>query len=262
MESNTSTPSLSDTEMADQANIIKGPPALFKTYVDDPKISDITINLKDDRTVLLHKIVLCRGSEYFSNLFAKSPQDELELLDDEPEAMMAVLRHIYGLPYPSSSAELDETSSLLPHALVYVTAEKYQIHALKIESCSAMSDILLKNSKPKEHALEWLCSPDQLRALREIIIGTPASNTAGRNLLVTHRTHLMPGLNNNQAFMELVADLPGLGADLITNIYNGKDHDSDADYASAQDVSEDEESEDEDSEIEREESEDAEIEDV
>lgn len=157
--------------------------------------------------------------------------------------MMAVLRHIYGLPYPANSAEFDKTTSLLPHALVYVTAEKYQIHALKIGSCSVMSDILLKNSEPKEHALEWLCSPSQLRALREIITGTPTSDTAGRDLLISHCIHLLPGLNNNQAFMDLVAGLPGLGADLITNIYNGKDHDSDADYASAQDVSEDEESE-------------------
>ena len=74
MESNISTASLPDTEMADQANIIKGPPALFKTYFDDPKMSDIIINLKDDKMVLLHKVVLCRGSEYFSNLLAASSQ--------------------------------------------------------------------------------------------------------------------------------------------------------------------------------------------
>jgi hypothetical protein len=157
--------------------------------------------------------------------------------------MMAVLRHIYGLPYTTDLADSGNPTSLLPHATIYVTAEKYQIHALKVESCSAMSDILLRNASPKDHALEWLCSPDQLRALREIITGTPTSDTAGRDLLVSHCIHLMPGLNNNQDFMQLVADLPGLGADLIGHIYNGKDHDSDADYASAQDVSEDGESE-------------------
>lgn len=161
---------------------------------------------------------------------------------------MAVLRHIYGLTYAADLAEFDQTTSLLPHALVYTTAEKYQIHGLKIESCSAMSDILLENSEPKEHALEWLCSPDQLRAIREIITGTSTSDTAGRDLPVSHCIHLMPGLNNDQAFMDLVADLPGLGADLIANIYNGKDHDSDADYASAKDMSEDGESENEGSE--------------
>jgi hypothetical protein len=162
--------------------------------------------------------------------------------------MMAVLRHVYGLPYAADLAELDNATSLLPHAMVYTTAGKYQIHGLKIKSCSAVSDILLKNSSPKEHALEWLCSPDQLRALREVINRTPKSDLAGRDLLISHCIHLIPGLNDNRAFMDLVADLPGLGADLITNIYNGKDHDSDADYASARDMSEDEESENEDSE--------------
>lgn len=176
---------------------------------------------------------------------------------------MAVLRHIYGLPYAANLTEFDKTTSLLPHALVYVPAEKYQIHALKIEPCSAMSNILLKNSEPKEHALEWLCSPEQLRALREIITGTPTSDTADRDLLVSsHCIRLMPGLNNKQAFMDLVADLPRLGADLLTNIYNGKDHDSDEDYASAQNILEDEESEGEDSEIKKVKSEDAELEDA
>ena len=74
MESNISTASLPDTEMADHANIIKGPPALYKTYFDDAKLSDIIINLKDDKMVLMHKIVLCRGSEYLSNLLAELSQ--------------------------------------------------------------------------------------------------------------------------------------------------------------------------------------------
>ena len=70
MESNTSTSSVTDVEMANQANV-QGPPALFKTYFDDLKMSDITICL-NDRTVFLHKIVLCRGSEYFSNLLSEA----------------------------------------------------------------------------------------------------------------------------------------------------------------------------------------------
>ena len=73
MESNTSTATLPDIEMADQANIIKSPPALFMTYFDDPTRSDITIVLSD-RSVHAHGIVLCRGSEYFSNLLAESSQ--------------------------------------------------------------------------------------------------------------------------------------------------------------------------------------------
>lgn len=48
--------------------------------------------------------------------------------------MTTILRHIYALPYPADSAEFEETTSLPPHALVYITAEKYRIHTLRMES--------------------------------------------------------------------------------------------------------------------------------
>ena len=70
MESDASTASASDARMAYQARISKLPPALFKTYFDNPRMSDIKIILSGHRIVQLHKIVLCRGSEYFSNLLA------------------------------------------------------------------------------------------------------------------------------------------------------------------------------------------------
>jgi hypothetical protein len=47
----------------------KNLPELFKSYFDDPTLSDITIKLSD-RSVHLHQIVLCRRSEYFSTFLA------------------------------------------------------------------------------------------------------------------------------------------------------------------------------------------------
>jgi hypothetical protein len=48
---------------------IKNLPALFKSYFDDPTLSDITIKLSD-RSVYVHRIVLSRRSEHFSNSLA------------------------------------------------------------------------------------------------------------------------------------------------------------------------------------------------
>lgn len=39
----------------------------FKDYFNDPTFSDLTIRLSD-RTVKVHRIVLCRKSEYFDKL--------------------------------------------------------------------------------------------------------------------------------------------------------------------------------------------------
>jgi hypothetical protein len=78
MESNASTATVADVEMADHVNL-KGPTALFKTYFDDPTMSDIAIMLQG-KTVHAHRIVLCRGSEYFSNLLAESSQVRISSL--------------------------------------------------------------------------------------------------------------------------------------------------------------------------------------
>jgi len=42
-------------------------PKSWKDYFDSPTLSDLTIRLSD-RTVHAHRIVLCRGSEYFEKL--------------------------------------------------------------------------------------------------------------------------------------------------------------------------------------------------
>jgi hypothetical protein len=40
---------------------------LYKAYFDDATLSDLTIRLSD-RVIQVHRIVLCRRSEYFAKL--------------------------------------------------------------------------------------------------------------------------------------------------------------------------------------------------
>jgi hypothetical protein len=40
---------------------------LYKSSLDNPTLSDLTLKLSD-RTVHVHRIVLCRASEYFTSL--------------------------------------------------------------------------------------------------------------------------------------------------------------------------------------------------
>jgi hypothetical protein len=42
---------------------------LINPHFDDPKFSDLKIKLYD-RVVYVHRVVLCRGSEYFTSLLA------------------------------------------------------------------------------------------------------------------------------------------------------------------------------------------------
>jgi hypothetical protein len=136
----------------------------------------------------------------------------------------------HGLPYAADLAERHDSATLLPHVLVYTTAEKYQITGLKIESCVAMCDIVRFYSDHSDRARAWLGSSDHLDSLHQIHAGTPTSDTGGRDFPVTYCVNRLHFLSDNDAFMQLVADVPGLGAQLIAHKYNGKDHDSDEEY--------------------------------
>jgi hypothetical protein len=46
---------------------------LYRSYLDDPSLSDLTLKLSD-RAVHVHRIVLCRASEYFTSLLTRSFQ--------------------------------------------------------------------------------------------------------------------------------------------------------------------------------------------
>lgn len=152
----------------------------------------------------------------------ESNSKEVELHDDDPEAMTAVLRHLYGLPYAADLAEWHDGSTLLPHVLVYTTAEKYQVPSLKIDSLANLKNILHHHRGNGESASAWVVSPDCLSSLRQIHAGTTTSDTEIRGLLVAHCVEWndrMRALVNNHDFIQLITEVPGLGADFIARIY-------------------------------------------
>lgn len=59
--------------MANSQNNPAVEPDLYKAFFDDATLSDLTIQLSD-KTVRVHRIVLCRKSEYFTKLLTGSFQ--------------------------------------------------------------------------------------------------------------------------------------------------------------------------------------------
>lgn len=137
---------------------------------------------------------------------------EVELHDDDPAAMLGLLRHLYDLPYNTSPQTDDgkRWDSLVPHAEMFVVAEKYQMESLQNEICGNMGLRLDCNI----HEGQFSDVDDFVKALREIISHTSDNNRA-RTLMVRTCVMNLRELQDVSAFISLLREFGSLGADII-----------------------------------------------
>lgn len=148
---------------------------------------------------------------------------EIELRDDDPDSVIALLRYIYGLPYTADTTK-QWFDTLLPRALVYVVANKYQVEALRKEVCENMRLIL--NFKaylavervPNDWLEERLKNrTDFTVALQTIIAGTTTNDTQGRKLLMDVLIQNFPHLRRTEELASLLKEVPELGVEIIAH---------------------------------------------
>jgi hypothetical protein len=137
---------------------------------------------------------------------------EVELQDDDPVAMLGLLRHLYDLPYNASSKPDDDKrwDSLVSHAEVFVVAEKYQMQSLQDEICGRMGfwiDCAITEGRFSK-------VDDFVKALREIVSRTSDNNRA-RSLMVRICAMNLRELQEVKAFISLLKEFGSLGADII-----------------------------------------------
>lgn len=187
------------------------------TYFDKPQFSDLTIRLSDDRIVHVHRVILCRGSEYFRKLlvggFSESGAEEIKLLDDDPDAMIEVLRAIYGIAYPSSGVQ--QMNSWVFHTTVYVTAEKYQLEATKQHAFEALACLVLPDSGTQDPWSIIQCNPIEdytsfFAAIRTVFNGTLKTDDPARLHLARCCLWSAPVLMATEGFKDLMLEIPDL----------------------------------------------------
>ncbi|KEQ61160.1 uncharacterized protein M437DRAFT_26213, partial [Aureobasidium melanogenum CBS 110374] len=113
------------------------------SFFNNEFLSDVTLKFGGQQ-LSCHKVVLARKSEYFfrafSSQFPVASSNEVDLGDDEdPEAILAMIRHIYDLPYDmmiegntvDDSAPYSTNEDLLFHINVYAVADKYDVPSLR-----------------------------------------------------------------------------------------------------------------------------------
>ncbi|KAH0003523.1 hypothetical protein KCU78_g13861, partial [Aureobasidium melanogenum] len=100
-------------------------------------LSDITVNF-NGRQVYAHKAILAQKSAYFMTAFTSllpvATSEEVDLGDDDdPEAVHAMMRYIYDLPYAQQVTDTPGSSeeSLIFCLNVYIVADKYDVIGLR-----------------------------------------------------------------------------------------------------------------------------------
>ncbi|KAG9652276.1 hypothetical protein KCU95_g5253, partial [Aureobasidium melanogenum] len=134
-----------------------------ESLYDSETLSDVLIQFGRQQQLRGHKAVLARKCKYFykafSGQFSVASSKVIELGDDEdPEAIKAMIRHIYDLPYDQmlegstvdGVTNYNTNQDLLFHIDVFTAADKYDVASLRPLVVKKFKDLMeIWRSSPK-----------------------------------------------------------------------------------------------------------------
>lgn len=138
----------------------------------------------------------------------------IDFPEDDSDAMLALLRHIYHLPYDGHQAEVYQ-DRLSANVAVYLVAKKYQASVLQEEVFKRMRAFL----RPKDTPKLWdINLRDFIKALRIVFTGiTPSTpqDEPFRCLMVETCITILPILRDEDEFLTTLRELGELGAAIV-----------------------------------------------
>ncbi|THW74860.1 hypothetical protein D6D18_10056 [Aureobasidium pullulans] len=157
---------------------------------DNPLLSDVVVKF-GPYSIKAHKSNLSQGSKYFLKAFTSGLKEtysnEIVLKgNDDPKAVLALLRHIYGLSYDHESTSNTETPDLPFHAATFAVADKYDVPKLRDAVVGNAQRLLMRS----ETLLN--CDPvEMIKAFDIVFAGTPADSRL-QKLLERHWQKKLP----------------------------------------------------------------------
>lgn len=151
----------------------------------------------------------------------ESATSEIELQEDDPDAMLALLRFLYDLSY-DAEANSKWITSLYPHAQVYEVADKYQIGPLKLAIAENMQKVITAKHYTHKMGFLWYCdsfkrSDDFYSTLRIILEITTTSDTLARKVLVDFIIQNIDFLRKQEQLLSIFREHPDLAVEIISH---------------------------------------------
>ncbi|KAL1627766.1 hypothetical protein SLS54_002032 [Diplodia seriata] len=177
--------------------------------------SDMTISDSDGRSYQVHKNVVCWQSPFFANAmkdgrFKESFEKRIDLFEDKPAAIRAMLEYMYGGDYDEGArnSEVEMPQWLQLHVDVYVIADKYQVNhnGLAALACKRIDDLF---------SAHWMVMMEDFPALMdEIYTRTRDKDHLLRPLVVNIAARHYADLKDRSDFSAAVNEWLGFGLSL------------------------------------------------
>ncbi|PLN76859.1 BTB/POZ domain protein [Aspergillus taichungensis] len=186
--------------------------ASIQKYFHTSTFSDLTL-VTSDQKFEMHKLIVCGQSGYFSRLFKHNwkevTDNVIQLEEDDPRALEAMIHFMYGFSYDSSGSDRGRTSPMLFNVNVYQTGDKYDIPKLK-EQAKEKFAVALKNC--------WEMD-DFPVAIARAYSTTVASDRGLRDLIVDTCLEHISELLENDDFKQVLRETLDFAADLVHKQY-------------------------------------------
>ncbi|KAL3474861.1 BTB/POZ protein [Aspergillus californicus] len=182
----------------------------IQRYFHTSTFSDLTIVTRDQKFEV-HKLIVCGQSEFFSRLFNHNwkevTENVIQLKDDDPRAVEAMVHFLYGFNYDSSGSDQGRNSPMLFNVKVYQIGDKYGIPNLKAQAKEKFSV-----------AIRTCWEMDDFPIAIASTYSTTASADRGlRDLLVSTSLEHINDLLKNDDFKQTLGETLGFAADLVQN---------------------------------------------
>ncbi|KGO37196.1 Uncharacterized protein PEX1_065780 [Penicillium expansum] len=118
----------------DPGQVVGDLTASIQSFFISSQFSDLVVKT-EEQEFKLHRLIVCGQSEYFARLYqgnwAETADNTIQLNDDDPRAIEAMIHFMYGIDYDSSGNELGRISPMIFNVRLYQVADKYFVPRLK-----------------------------------------------------------------------------------------------------------------------------------
>ncbi|KAJ5510616.1 hypothetical protein N7453_002719, partial [Penicillium expansum] len=195
----------------DPGQVVGDITASIQSFFISSQFSDLVVKT-EEQEFKLHRLIVCGQSEYFARLYqgnwAETADNTIQLNDDDPRAIEAMIHFMYGIDYDSSGNELGRISPMIFNIRLYQVADKYFVPRLKqrakekfgqiARTCWEMDDF------PVAIAEAYQCTRKDDRDLRELLVQVS-------------RDHIVE-LMKSERFCSVLEETVGFAADLVTSL--------------------------------------------